>query len=177
VFEGASVDEVALSLHKVGVPHQDVSRVIATLHEHRVLRTTDGTGFSNAVPFVATRLAAFLINDLACRFNYAEMCTLDAHIYDDITWNRMVELTSAIQAERDSLNSLSARISRVRAFLDYLLGIEEHWAVECRRRNLPAPWDVQVLRQNILPALEQDISRAQRSADTMKVRRQGFGRK
>ncbi len=173
-FEGYSAEQFVAELHKAGIAEPDVEATIRVLIEKKVLRTADGAPYAGSSRLLPTRLAGYLLSDLGKKFNYAEMCMLDATIYDDITWQRIVESTAAIQRERDSLNTVRPRIERLREFMKYLGVLEEKWVVECRRRNLQQPLCDQILANTFFPALEKDFERAIRSADTQRVRRQGY---
>lgn len=173
-FEGYPAEQFVAELHKAGIAEPDVEATLRALIDKRVLRTTDGAPYTLASRLLPTRLAGYLLNDLGKKFNYVEMCMLDAIIYDDVTWQRIVEMTAAIQRERDSLNTIRPRIERLREFLKYLGVLEERWVVDCRRRNLQQPLCDQILANAFFPALEKDFERAMTSADRQRVRRQGF---
>ena len=173
-FEGFSAEQFVAELHKIGIAEADVESTIRTLIDKKVLRTSDGAPYSLDSRLLPTRLAGYLLNDLAKKFSYVEMCMLDAIIYDDITWQHIVEWTSRIQHERDNLETVRPRIERVREFLKYITALEEQWVVECRRRNLQETLCEEVLATTITPALEKDFERALSSADAQRVRRQGF---
>ncbi len=173
-FEGTLVEKLVADLHQLGVTESDVDTVLRKLLDTKAIRTSDGAEYTRLSRLLPTRLAGYLLNELTRRFNYAEMCMLDAVIYDEETWKRIVELTAAIQRQRDTMKGVPLRIDRVREFVTYLLGIEERWAIECRRRNLASPWGDQILGQSIFPALEQDFARIVASADRQIVRRQGY---
>jgi KAP-like P-loop domain-containing protein len=173
-FEGYSAEEFVAELHKAGIAESDVEATICVLMDKKVLRTSDGAPYSLASRLLPTRLAGYMLNDLGKKFSYLEMCMLDAIIYDDVTWQRIVELTATIQRGRDPLDTIRPRIDRVRVFLKYLGILEEKWVVECHRRNLQEPLCDQMLANTFVPALEKDFERAKRSADNQRVHRQGF---
>jgi GTPase SAR1 family protein len=173
-FEGYRAEQIIDDLHQVGVVEAEVETTLVRVLERRVLRTADGGAYNRNCRLLPTRLAGYLLNDLASRFNYCEMCTLDATIYDDASWQRIVELTAAIQRERDVLRAVPTRIERVREFMRYLTLLEERWVVECRRRNTQQPWREQLIATVIQPALEQDFARVLESVERQRVRREGY---
>jgi hypothetical protein len=173
-FEGYLAEAFIAELHKAGMAEPDVVQVLGTLVEKKALRTSDGAPYSAASRLLPTRLAGYLLNDLGKKFNYVEMCMMDAVIYDDVTWQAVVELTEAIQAERDSLATIPPRIRRVREFLKYLGVLEEKWIIEARRRNLEQPLREQILANTFFPAIEKDLARVSESADRQRIRRQGY---
>jgi len=173
-FEGYQAERIIEELHQSGIVESEVEATLKNLLIKRVIRTADGADYSRASRLLPTRLAGYLLNDLARRFNYVEMCTLDATIYDEIAWQRIVQLTAAIQRERDSLSGIPNRLDRVREFVTYLIGLEEKWVVEARRRNLQQPWREAVISSVVLPALEQDFATVLQSVERQRLRRQGY---
>lgn len=173
-YEGTMFDTLMEPLGQMGVSSEDVTVVIKRLLDTEILRVVDGRPYSDQSPLYPTRLAGYMLNVLGARFNFTEMCLLDASIYDDATWERIVSVTNQIQKEQDTSKRIGLRIERIRIFFEYLKGIEERWVVEANRRNLPSVWTQQVLLHNVLPALEKDFEAVQRSADRQEVRKRGY---
>lgn len=159
-FEGALVSEISEQLHLVGVPSADVESTLLTLCQARIIRTGDGLALSQKSIIIPTRLAGYIAQILGGSFNYAEMCLLDAYIYDDEVWREIAESTKLIESAPDTVSEVGLRINRLKCFVRYLTRIEERWVVECKRRGLESSWGRQILATQIVPVLEKDFERA-----------------
>jgi hypothetical protein len=163
-FEGMPIDELSAALHQVGVAHREVELVVRNLLDSSIIRTADGAPLGSESRLIPTRLAGYLVQDLMGRFNYAEMCTLDAHIYDDELWDKIRSLTQQVESQPSPLQRLHLRFARVRQFIAHLESIEERWVVEAKRRSLGAEWTESPVRQRLKVLLEEDFNRAEASA-------------
>lgn len=163
-FEGAVVEEMQATLHQVGVAQSEVDSALRALISSAVVRTVDGAPLGQQSRLVPTRLAGYLVTDLCGRFNYAEMCALDAHIYDEELWSKMQNLAERVQIEGSPISRLRYRIERVKNFFDILELIEERWIIEAKRRNLGESWAQDTVRGRLRPLLELDCDRALKSA-------------
>lgn len=172
-FEGAIVEELQATLHQIGISQREVDFVLKSLLDSSILRTSDGAPVAQESRLVPTRLAGFLVQDLMGRFNYAEMCALDAHIHDDGLWHTLRTTTQQIQVESNSITRLKLRIQRVKAFFDYLETIEEKWIIEAKRRNLDIAWLEAPIRTRLRPMFDKDCERALQSANHFKNVRNG----
>lgn len=172
-FDGVIVEELHATLHQVGIAQREVDIVLKNLLDSSIFRTSDGAPAAQDSRLVPTRLAGFLVQDLMGRFNYAEMCTLDAHIYDDDLWNQIRTLTQQIQTESNSIARLELRINRVESFFTYLERVEEKWIIEAKRRNLDQGWLDAPIRTRLHPLALKDFERAHQSANHLRNRRNG----
>ena len=163
-FDGVIVEELQATLHQVGIAQREVDSVLKTLLDSSILRTLDGAPFSQDSRLVPTRLAGYLVQDLMGRFNYSEMCALDAHIYDDDLWNEIRQLTLKIQVEGNPISKLRLRIDRVKAFFAHLETVEEKWIIEAKRRSLGQGWLEATIRTRLRPLIDRDCERALLSA-------------
>lgn len=163
-FEGVPFDELVATLHQVGVAHREIEQVIRPLLESSIIRTVDGAPLADESRLLPTRLAGFLTRDLMGKFNYAEMCAIDAHIYDDVLWEQIKTLTAKIQSETNRITTMRLRIKRVEAFVTSLVACEEKWVIEAKRRNLGSGWIESPIRERIQPALQEEYLRVLNSA-------------
>ena len=163
-FEGAIVEELQATLHQVGVAQGEVDTVLKALVQSAIVRTVDGAPLCQQSRLFPTRLAGYLVHDLMGRFDYVEMCLLDAHIYDDELWATIQILTRKIQLEGSPVSRLRTRIERVKAFVSHLETIEERWIIEAKRRNLGESWLQDTLCGRLRPLLDTDCERALHSA-------------
>ena len=104
------------------------------------------------------------MQELMCRFDYAEMCVLDAHIYDDDLWEGIRKITKKIDNDSNRISKIYHRIERVKVFLNHLEIIEEKWIVEGKRRNLPQGWLQAPIKNRIQPQIAKDFDRVKASA-------------
>jgi len=102
------------------------------------------------------------------RFNYSEMCVLDAHVYADDLWEKIQHLTRKIQVEGNAISRLRFRIDRVKRFFDHLESVEEKWIIEAKRRNLGESWLQDIIKGRLRPQLEIDCDRALQSAQRVR---------
>lgn len=172
VVEGVPADSIVDELHRVGVSQTDVYSVLARLCEFRVLRTADGLPFDPSSRLLPTRLAGYLLRNLAGSFAYFELCVIDSAIFEDATWSEMVQLTRKIEIA-SRYEKIPYRVERARRYLRYVLVLEERWSVECRRHGLPSEWIDLVVREEIRPSLEADFKRVLDSADRQYYRKTG----
>lgn len=163
-FEGLTVDELYGTLHQVGVSQREVDMVLKSLLNSSIIRTLDGAPLAQDSRLVPTRLAGYLVQDLMGRFNFSEMCTLDAHVYDDGLWDQIRKMTQKIQLEGNAISKLRMRIERVRAFVAHLETIEEKWIIEAKRRNLGHGWADAPIKNRLSVLIERDCERAMLSA-------------
>ena len=163
-FEGVVVEELAGILHQVGIAQRELDLVLRSLVDNSIFRTTDGAPIAQDSRIVPTRLAGYLVLELMSRFDYAEMCALDAHIYDDELWGKIKEISQKIDREPDRITRIYNRIDRVKVFLDHLEIIEEKWVVEGKRRNLPQIWIQAPLKNRIRTQINKDFDRVLASA-------------
>jgi len=163
-FEGMLVEELQETLHQVGIAERELDMVLRSLIEDSVIRTTDGAPLVHDSRIVPTRLAGYLVLELMGRFDYAEMCALDAHIYDDELWTNIRNLSHKIERETNRIRRLHLRLDRVKMFLDHLEIIEEKWVVEGKRRNLPQGWIQAPIKNRIRVQMSKDFDRAVVSA-------------
>jgi hypothetical protein len=169
-FDGLISEELQSTLHQVGIAQREVDFVLKSLLDSSILRTLDGAPLNQSSRLVPTRLAGFLVQDLMGRFNYTEMCTLDAHIYDNDLWDVIRDLTHRVQMEPNRAAKLKIRIERVKAFLTYLEGIEVRWLIEAKRRNLGQGWLNAPIKNRLRPLVQADCERALASANTQQLR-------
>jgi hypothetical protein len=172
MFEGTHTETIVADLLRAGVSESDGLRMLEQLCDFRVLRTVDGLPFSGESRLQPTRFAAYLLNELASSFMYIDLCLVDAAIYDDGTWDELVSLTRHIEAVR-RYDRVEHRIDRVRRFIEYAVGIEEKWAVNCRRIGLDTRWSELFVKERLMPKLETDLERVGRSAQKQVTRRPG----
>lgn len=172
-FDGLIAEELQATLHQTGIAQREVDFVLKALIDSSIVRTLDGAPLNQTSRLVPTRLAGFLVQDLMGRFNYAEMCTLDAHIYDNDLWDAIRDLTQRVQMEPNRAAKLQIRIERVKAFLTYLEGVEERWLIEAKRRMLGQGWLNAPIKNRLRPLVLADCERALASANAqqLKVRR------
>jgi len=167
-FEGAIVEEMQATLHQVGIAQREVDAVLKTLLDSAILRTLDGGPVVQQSRLVPTRLAGYLVHDLMARFNYSEMCVLDAHVYADDLWEKIQHLTRKIQVEGNAISRLRFRIDRVKRFFDHLESVEDKWIIEAKRRNLGESWLQDIIKGRLRPQLEIDCDRALQSAQRVR---------
>jgi len=173
VMEGVAADSLVDDLHRAGVSQTDVYTVLSALCDFRVLRTSDGLPFDPSSRLLPTRLAAYLLRNLAPTFAYFELSVIDSSIFDDATWNDLEALTRKIEAA-PRYEKIAYRVHRARRYLQYVLSSEERWSVEARRHGLPTDWSGLVFHDQMKPELEADFERVIRSADRQYFKR--FGR-
>ncbi|WP_146139306.1 P-loop NTPase fold protein [Simplicispira suum] len=164
-FDGLIVEELQGTLHQVGIAQREVDFALKTLLDSSILRTLDGEPLNQSSRLIPTRLAGFLVQDLMGRFNYTEMCALDAHIYDNDLWGEIRDLTYRVQMEPGRAAKLQIRIQRVNAFLTYLEEVEERWLIEAKRRNLGQGWLNAPIKNRLRPLVHADCERALASAN------------
>lgn len=169
-FDGLIAEELHGTLHQVGIAQREVDFALNTLLDSSILRTLDGAPLNQASRLVPTRLAGFLVQDLMGRFNYTEMCVLDAHIYDNDLWDSVRDLTHRVQMEPNRTSKLEIRIQRVDTFLSYLEGVEERWLIEAKRRNLGQGWLNAPIKNRLRPLVIADCERALISANAQQSR-------
>ena len=170
-FEALAVSEIIDQLYLIGIPSGIVEACLKTLLDSRAIRTSDGLSFSPQSKIIPNRLAAYLVRELGCSFNYFEMCLIDSYIFEKDFWTRISELTGQIENASDDITRIKLRIERVRQYVKYLLHIEERWVVECKRRGLGNSWGHQRIATEIQKHLEVDMARALASAEHMGKRK------
>lgn len=163
-FEGVVIEELHETLHQVGIAQRELDIVLRSLIDNSIIRTTDGAPIAQDSRIVPTRLAGYLMQELMCRFDYAEMCVLDAHIYDDDLWEGIRKITKKIDNDSNRISKIYHRIERVKVFLNHLEIIEEKWIVEGKRRNLPQGWLQAPIKNRIQPQIAKDFDRVKASA-------------
>jgi hypothetical protein len=173
--DGILFSDLAGPLGRVGVNEHDLQSVIADLFNRGLIRTTDGL-----VPLVdstvfATRLAGYALRQMCREFTCAEFCCLDSVILDDGTWDALREITGDIESTHSPAERVRRRVDRVGIFFEYVARSEERWIVECRRRDLPTSWLRPIVRDEIIPALKNNLDVAVRSA-ARTFAREGIGR-
>jgi hypothetical protein len=173
-FEGCRGEDLIETLSQMGISRQEIEATLSRLVTSSVLRMTDGGAYRGDGRLLPTRLAAYLLTELATRFNYAEMCMLDATIHDEDAWVLIADITAQIQSDRDRFRAIPLRIQRVQIFVNYLKASEERWVVETRRRKLQDIWSEQILLNLIIPRLDADCKAVAESAELQKVRLQGY---
>jgi hypothetical protein len=171
-MEAVHTDILLQDLHRVGVSEGDVATTLTQLCDFRILRTSDGLPFQLGSKVLPTRFAPYLIRDLSASFAYFEMCLIDTAIFDDATWHELALQTRQVEM-LPRYEKIVTRIERAKRFLDYLLKVEERWIVECKRRALGDAWTTQVLHDDIRVALDRDLARVLRSADSQYYKKYG----
>ena len=163
-FEGAIVEEMQATLHQVGVSQSEVDTTLGTLLQSAIIRTIDGAPMTATSRIVPTRLAGYLVQELMGKFDYCEMCAMDAHIYDDDLWDIISQITRKIQLEGSQISKLRLRVERAKAFLVHLERHEERWIIEGKRRSLGESWLLDSICSRLRPLLDVDCERAINSA-------------
>jgi len=165
-FEGLSLRELLGVLGQMGASERDIDITINMLCRTRLLRTADGLPPTADSRLLPTRLSAYLIRVAATEFNYNEFCSIDTVIFNDDVWDKMAELTRAIEAEGNRVRKMEIRIERIKLYLDYIIKIEEAWIVEASRRKLGPEWLSDPIKSANLSAIERNLHRVIDSAKT-----------
>lgn len=101
-----------------------------------------------------------------CReFAYVDLCSVDAAILDPEALHELQESTLEIEATHAPPERVALRKRRIEQFLEYLVRCEERWVVECNRRELPAEWLHQLVKDELRPAILRDAENALQSAE------------
>jgi predicted type IV restriction endonuclease len=164
-FEGIQVEQLLEEAARLGICEADVQKTLGTLVLRRVLRTEDGAEMSASSRLLPTRLAAYLLKEMAATFAYVEFVLLDTAIHDSAVWERLVALTQEIEGTHEVVARTEKRLERIREFMKYLAVKEDAWIVECKRRGIPQGWGRAWIRETIVPGLEKDLDRVLRSAN------------
>lgn len=163
-FEGISLSELRGILGQMGASERDITITINMLCRNKLLRTADGLPPTADSRLLPTRLSAYLIRAAATEFNFNEFCSIDTVIFDDDTWDKMSELTRAIEAEGNRVRKMEIRIERLKVFLEYIIKIEEAWIVEACRRKLGSEWQTNPIQKVNLPVIESNFQKVLNSA-------------
>jgi len=158
-FEGISLCELKGILGQMGASERDITVTINMLCRTRLLRTIDGLPPTVDSRLLPTRLSAYLIRTAATEFNFNECCSIDTVVFDDDNWDKMSELTRAIEAEGNRVGKMEIRIERLKVFLEYIIKIEEAWSVEASRRKLGAEWQTKPIQKANLPIIENNLQK------------------
>ena len=167
VTEGIHVSELAVAGARIGVPERDFLQVIHDLGRRGMCRSVDGLPVSLDSAVVPTRLAAYAIKELCRGFTYVDFCSVDSVILDANSLRELQDVTLEIEASHSPVDRMKLRLSRVEAFLQYLVRCEERWIVEARRRELGQEWQHQFVKADITPAVLKDAEVALRSAERL----------
>lgn len=162
-FDGMSFKLIKNDLYRLGIQNADCAKVVEDLLSNSALRTADGRPLHDGSKLIPTRFGGYWIKEMATRFDYLEPCLIDASIYDDEVWNKLSTITVEVESNSDVLPRLEKRLERVRVFLDYLLQIEQHWIVDCKRLNLELEWDHEFISSS-KDAIEQELNSVFNSA-------------
>ena len=165
VTDGIHVSELAVAGARIGVPERDFLHVIHDLGRRGMCRSVDGLPVSLDSAVVPTRLAAYAIKQMCRGFTYVDFCSVDCVIFDADSLRELQDVTLEIEASHSPVDRVRLRLSRVEAFLQYLVRCEERWIVEARRRELGQEWQHQFVEADIAPAVLKDAEVALRSAE------------
>jgi len=159
------VSDLAAACLRVGVPERDFLSVIQDLGRRELCRSVDGLAIQSDSAVVPTRLAAYAIKQMCHEFAYVDLCSVDAAILDPDALHELQETTVEIEATQAPPERVALRGRRIEQFLDYLVRCEERWVVECKRRELPAEWLQQLVKDELRPAILRDAESALHSAE------------
>lgn len=163
-FDGLPYQDLVDEVQRTGIPASDVQKACGDLVGGRVLRTGDGLGIADDSVLLPTRLAGYLIRELAWQFQYLDICVVDANIYEQEAYDELTGLTRRIESTTDVSSRLNLRLERVTRFLAYLRLIEETWTVECKRRGLDERLARPVVAEELIPMFrDREIPRVRES--------------
>jgi hypothetical protein len=168
-FEGATTENIAGDLYRLGVPQESVVQVLKDICNARFLQTSDRLQLHEGSQVYPTRLGGFIVNELASTFMYFEPCLLDAHIYSEPDWLKLNEVTSTIESV-PWRQRIDLRIQRAEHFLEYINMLEKKWIVDCKRYHLDESWGKEIGKA-LASKLRQDFDHVRKSAERTAMRK------
>ncbi|MFV3408785.1 hypothetical protein ACNH6C_09275 [Bdellovibrio bacteriovorus] len=150
-FDGKPIEEIISNLHRRAISEVDVLSVLNRLHQTRLIRTPDGLPPTPTSKIFPTRLAGYIVRNLAYEFAYSEFCSLDTVIFDEDSWQGLLELNTKVQLAKESPEKVEYRIQRTKLFFEYIAKLEDSWIVESKRRGLDPEWLEPVIKSHIIP--------------------------
>jgi len=163
-YEGTQVELISSDLFTVGVCEADVMQVLEDLFHFRAIRTIDAASLNPRSIIMLTRFGGYLVKELSHKFSYLEPCALDAEIFDQDNWDRLVQITEDINSAR-SMDRINRRVDRVRAFVAILANCEKAWLVNAKRHTLGNEWQTEFFSKAFMTELDSDLIAVQRSAE------------
>jgi len=163
-FAGEPVATILDFWYACGVSRKDGMTIILDLVHFGLLQTYGGRAMEDDAAVLATRLGAYMVQELACRFHFFEPCMIDAFIHDDPTWDALNESSQKIQASR-GYQRMEARVERSRCFLAYLQACQDEWVVLAMKCGGDALWSDKYVHNSLVPALDQEFTKVLTSAE------------
>jgi hypothetical protein len=163
-YEGTPVELITSELFTAGVCEADVMKVLGDLHDFRALRTLDAAPLHPRAVIIITRFGGYLIRELSRKFGYVEPCALDAEIFDQDTWDRLVQITEDVNSAR-GMERLDRRLDRVRTFVATLADAEKAWLVNAKRHSLSKEWQTEFFSKVFISEMDAELSAVHRSAE------------
>ena len=163
-FEGFNLENIKSDLYRIGVSNHEIMKIIKQLIDSGAIRTADGNPIQDDSLILPTRLGGYLVFKLCFAFMYFEPCLIDSCIYDDDTWNLLVDITEKVDSSTQ-MKRINFRIERANIYLQYLKNIEQNWIVNCKRFNLQGYWSKEIISTVIIPKADRQFKWVLRSAE------------
>jgi len=163
-FSGESARAIIEFLHSCGVSRKDGATLVQDLLGYGLINTRDGRPMDDDATILATRLGAYLVQELSSRFYYFESCLIDACVHDDVFWDGLVEATQKIEASRGYAR-MEARVQRASLFLKYIRQCQEEWIAHAKKYGADDLWTdnyVQALEHALKSEFARVLASAQR---------------
>lgn len=163
-FTGQSVLSIVTDLNKSGVGANETTSVLQNLLDFGLLQTYGGRDFTDpSAALLATRLGAYIVQELGSRFHYFEPCLIDATILDDKAWDKLSLSTQRV-VERTGHTQIELRIDRAKEFLCYLQEAQNKWIEISQKAGLDLLWTENYVRNQLEHSLKQEFERVLASA-------------
>lgn len=143
-IDGSIISEC---MRKIGIGDSFTKQVIIDLCKKRFMFTASHGNPTISSSFVPTRLGGHIVRELICNFTFIENVMFDTYISDPKTWQKLRDISSEIEAERDIVRRVRLRVLRGRIFYNHM-----HYSIkplidEAKKRGLPMQWCHDVMQE------------------------------
>ena len=139
-FRQLDVQDVLNRLRLIGFGDELGMRVLVDLCHWRFafsVSHTDLTEFSSVVP---SRLGGYVVRELLQNFVFLEAMMMDTFIPIEEKWDRIRQITTEVDRERDTYKKIKLRCERIRLFFGLMREMYQQLSDEAGKRGLPIEW-------------------------------------
>ena len=109
----------------LGAAGDTVENLVLFLRRENLIRHVSVSPDRSQGTVAITRSGGYYVNRLCLRFVYVEECMHDTAIDEEITWNRLSEISYAVESENSVQKRMQLREERLELFTSYLVGLEQ----------------------------------------------------
>lgn len=160
-LEGTEIRKI---FRQLGFGDDLTARVLEDLCRLRFIHTTSHTPPTFESGFIVSRLGAYIVRYFLSDMMFLENVMMDTFIPEEETWNLLRSQTDAVYVERNVVQRLTLRRTRVQTFYDYMTTLFTPLRDESIRRGFSSAWCAHPLESSRNQLLS-NLTRATRSAE------------